>query len=509
MQKLVVTNDTRLRWPIALCIGAFMLGAGALSLFDAWTGHTHGDGFFSGDGRGISLTAVGLLVAVWAIRWGWRHEAVATPSSTDAARTKDAHDEMGQGKLDGQAGTEAAVGRAVDRGALQLSVANDGVDAEPTVAQQVLSPTQTQRTPLPKQGAPAIVKMLGAPKIVAIGGGTGMPQLLRGLREYTDSITAIVTVADDGGSSGRLRRQMGMLPPGDFRNNIAALSESEELLTRLFQYRFARYDAIRSGQDKNELAGHSFGNLFIATMAAVSGSFESGLAESSRVLAVRGRVLPSTLEQVHLCAEICRQRSTQNGQTDQQQPLEDEWLLVEGESQIPEAGGQIMRVFLKPETPPAYPEAIRAILQADLIVAGPGSFFTSIVPNLLVPGIRDAICASTAPSIYICNITTQPGETDHFTVSDHMLQLRRHAGEAFVTVLANNNYDLDTPPSPVAQWVALPQMISSVEQVSELVGRFPLEYRLFTGNLVDAHQPSHHDAAKLAARLMEVYARLS
>ncbi len=320
------------------------------------------------------------------------------------------------------------------------------------------------------------------PKIVAIGGGTGMPQLLRGLRRYTDNITAIVTVADDGGSSGRLRRQMGMPPPGDFRNNIAALSEAEDLMTRLFQYRFPTR-VSSSDNDDSELAGHSFGNLFIAAMAAVTGSFESGIAESSRVLAVRGRVLPSTLEQVTLCAEVVR--TSEDGA--------EEWQIVEGESELPRQNGRIVRVFLKPEHPRAYPEAVRAILQADMIVACPGSFFTSLMPNLLAPAIRDAIAASRGVRVYICNVATQPGETDGYTVSDHVRQLRYHAGPLFNVVLANNAYDLTTTPSAYGQWVTLPGP-------SEVV-----DYRLFTGNVVDDRLPWHHDADKLAARLMEVY----
>ncbi len=311
-----------------------------------------------------------------------------------------------------------------------------------------------------------------------------MPQLLRGLRAYTDNITAIVTVADDGGSSGRLRRQMGVLPPGDFRNNIAALSEAEELLTRLFQYRFADNDVAGAS---SELAGHSFGNLFITTMAAVTGSFEAGLAESSRVLAVRGRVLPSTLEHVTLCAEMSFPQP--NGS--------DTWRVVEGESQITKSGGRIMRVFLKPDQPRAYPHVIRAILQADLIVAGPGSFFTSVMPNLLVPAIRDAICATNVPRIYLCNVATQAGETDNYTVSDHMRQLRLHAGEAFPAVLANAQYNPAVPPSHNAQWVTLP---TPGEQV---------DYQLFTGDVVDANHPWRHSSEKLANQLMALYTRLT
>jgi uncharacterized cofD-like protein len=352
------------------------------------------------------------------------------------------------------------------------------------------------RALLPGENTPKRMEMVQAvldrqrrrqgPRVVAIGGGTGMPQLLRGLRAYTDNITAIVTVADDGGSSGRLRRQMGLLPPGDFRNNIAALSEAEDLMTRLFQYRFAQEEVNDDGATSSPLAGHSFGNLFIATMAAVTGSFESGIAESSRVLAVRGRVLPSTLEQIALCAEICR--TTPDGA--------EEWTVVEGESRIPEADGRIMRVFLQPENARAYPRTVQAILQADLIVAGPGSFYTSVLPNLLVPSIQAAICASAAPRIYICNVATQQGETEGFTVSDHMRQLAAHVGNAFPTVLANDNYDASASAPFVGDWVRLPAPGEA------------LEYRLFTGDLVDAERPWRHDAQKLAARLLEVYTEL-
>ncbi len=351
-----------------------------------------------------------------------------------------------------------------------------------------------QRTPNPREMADLLVRRhrgSQGPRIVAIGGGTGMPKLLRGLRAYTDHLTAIVTVADDGGSSGRLRRQLGMLPPGDFRNNIAALSEAEALVTRLFQYRFASGDAAHLGDGANELAGHSFGNLFITTMAAITGSFEAGIAESSRVLAVRGRVLPSTLEQITLCAEISGERENERGER------ETRWLTVRGESQIPEAEGRIERVFLEPDVPRAYPEAIQAILRADLIVASPGSFFTSVMPNLLVPDIQRAICAAPVPRVYVCNVLTQRGETDGFSVSDHVAQLRRHAGEAFPNVLANHaRAEL---PLGHGEWVALP---------SERGEAPPADYRLFTGDLIRDDQPWQHDAEKLAARLMAVYEEL-
>jgi uncharacterized cofD-like protein len=265
-------------------------------------------------------------------------------------------------------------------------------------------------------------------------------------------------------------------------------------MTRLFQYRFAENELAKdtrdgaSGEDdaSSPLAGHNFGNLFIATMAAVTGSFESGIAESSRVLAVRGRVLPSTLENVILCAEVCRPAADGG----------EEWLTVEGESRIPEAHGRIMRVFLKPENARAYPATIQAILQADLIVAGPGSFFTSVLPNLLVPAIRDAIRASAAPRVYICNVATQPGETDGYSVTEHMRQLRLHVDDAFTTVLANANIGDEGAAPFVGEWVRLPNEDET------------LDYTLFTGDLVDGARPWRHDAKKLAARLMEVYAEL-
>ncbi len=314
------------------------------------------------------------------------------------------------------------------------------------------------------------------PRVVAIGGGTGMPNLLRGLRHYTDNITAVVTVADDGGSSGRLRQQMGVLPPGDFRNNIAALSDAEGLMTQLLQYRFASGDG---------LGGHNFGNIFITTMAAITGSFEQGIAESSRVLAVRGRILPSTLENVILCAEV---RVNRNGQ--------EEWRYVRGESRIPESGGQIQRVHLEPQDARAYPETIKAILNADLIVAGPGSFFTSLMPNLLVPAIQQAIRASRAVRLFVCNVATQPGETDGFSVSDHMRHLRLHAGDAFNVALANHRFTPPQPPPPTLEWVALPEEDE------------PLDYQLFTADLIDEERPWRHDPRKLAAQIMAIYQRL-
>jgi len=312
------------------------------------------------------------------------------------------------------------------------------------------------------------------PKVAAIGGGTGLSVLLRGLKEHTDHLTAIVTVADDGGSSGRLRRELGVLPPGDFRNCIAALSEAEGLTSRLFQYRFGE----GAGLD-----GHSFGNLFITAMAGVTGSFEQALVESSRVLAVRGRVLPSTLQNVTLCAESWEEK----------EGVEAGWRRVEGESSIPEQAGAIERVFLEPEEVSAYPEAVKAILEADLIVAGPGSLYTSVLPNLLVPDVTQAIRTSRALKVYVCNVATQPGETDGYSVSDHVRALQKHVGPGlFHLVLANERFlGAMAGPSWGLEWVRL----SPQDEV---------DYRLLTADLVDETFPWRHDSHKLARCLLEL-----
>ncbi len=236
-------------------------------------------------------------------------------------------------------------------------------------------------------------RLYRGPKIVVIGGGTGLSTLLRGLKTYSANITAIVTVADDGGSSGRLRQEFGVLPPGDIRNCLAALADEEKLLTELFQYRFRAGDG---------LTGHSFGNLFLTAMSDITGDLERAVAASSKVLAVRGQVLPATLSDVRLWAELADGRR------------------IEGESSIPLAKGSIVKIGCIPANPPALPAAIKAIKEADYIIIGPGSLYTSLIPNLLVPEIADAIAATVAPRIYVCNIMTQPGETEGYTVADHI-----------------------------------------------------------------------------------------
>lgn len=252
------------------------------------------------------------------------------------------------------------------------------------------------------------------PKIVAIGGGTGLSTILKGLKHITGNLTAVVTVGDDGGSSGRLRQEMGVLPPGDIRNCIAGLANEEALVTQLFQYRF---------KNGSGLEGHSFGNLFLTAMCAITGDMVTAVRESSKVLSIRGRVLPATLDDMKLYAEL------------------EDGRIIHGESNIPEAGGRIKRLKATPENLKALDEVIHAIEDADIIIMGPGSLYTSIIPNLLVQGVAEKISKSEARKLYICNIMTQPGETDDYTVSDHIQAILDHSGHDNVieTVLVNDS----------------------------------------------------------------------
>ncbi|MEP0807618.1 MAG: uridine diphosphate-N-acetylglucosamine-binding protein YvcK [Chloroflexota bacterium] len=308
------------------------------------------------------------------------------------------------------------------------------------------------------------------PRIVAIGGGHGLATLLRGLKAYTRNLTAVVTVADDGGSSGRLRESFGILPPGDIRNCLAALSNDEQMITQLFQYRFS---------GAGNLDGHSFGNLFITALAEITGSFESAIAESGKVLSVGGRVLPSTLHNVKLVADM-------------QLPHSLNQVRVEGESRIPQMRGRVQRVWLEPNDASAYPPVIRALLNADMIVVGPGSLYTSLLPNLLVHDLLGAIRASRAIKVYVSNIATQKGETDLFSCHDHVRVLDEHVGDRlFDVVLCNDNYSgqlLDD-----AQWV-------QVDEKSLADGRVRCT------DLADAAYPWRHDSKKLAEALMTILA---
>lgn len=316
------------------------------------------------------------------------------------------------------------------------------------------------------------------PHIVAIGGGTGMPALLRGLREYTRNITAIVTVADDGGSSGRLRRELGLLPPGDFRNNIAALARDETLMTQLLHYRFGK--GIEDvGNGRSELQGHAFGNLLLAALAGIMGSFDEALLAAERVLAVRGRVLPSTLEILTLVADVA---DSPDGPVTRR---------VVGESAIPQAGGKIQHLYLDPPNVRAYPPAVRAIFQADLIVIGPGSLYTSILPNLLVADLTQALQRTRARKVYVCNLATQPGETDNYTVADHVEAILQHTAPNIIdVVLANDNLSI-SPETGGGKTVYVQPFP-------------PQQIEMQTADLVDEAHPWRHDSAKLTRAILNL-----
>ncbi len=309
------------------------------------------------------------------------------------------------------------------------------------------------------------------PKVVVIGGGTGLSNLLKGLKKYTSRITAIVTVGDDGGSSGRLRQELGVLPPGDIRNCITALAEEEKLVTQLFHYRF------QSGQG---LEGHSFGNLFLTAIYAITkGDMLEAVRVASRVLNSCGQVLPSTLTSITLVAEM------RDGRT------------VQGESQITHDGGQIARISSTPVAQ-AIPEAIRAIAEADLIVLGPGSLYTSIIPNLLIKGIPEAIAQTKAKKLYVCNVMTQPGETIDYSVADHIEAIRSHADtepsmtkKLLQVVLVNDQAPIKLEPNSACTPVRY-----DPERIEEL-GITPIRKPL-----INEAVSSHHDSAKLAEVIM-------
>lgn len=307
-------------------------------------------------------------------------------------------------------------------------------------------------------------------RIVAIGGGHGLSNLLRGLKSITYNLTAVVTVADDGGSSGRIRREIGILPPGDIRNCLVALSDDEALLGQLFQYRFP--------DSSSGLDGHSFGNLFISALAEITGSFEQAVAESGQVLSVHGRVLPSTIHDVRLIADV-RMQFTENE------------VRVEGESQIPLSPGRIRRIWLEPDNPPAFPQSIQAILNADVIVVGPGSLYTSILPNLLVPDITQAIRASRALKLYICNLTTQPGETDGFSCRDHLFALENHLGPNFFDIIVVNKKNSEKLPDGI-KWVEIDPMLT-------------VDYDIYITELTDSVTPWFHDSQRLAQTIKYLY----
>lgn len=309
------------------------------------------------------------------------------------------------------------------------------------------------------------------PKVVVIGGGTGLSVMLRGLKAKTYNLTAVVTVADDGGSTGRIRQDLDIIAPGDLRNCLVALADKEGLMEKLFAHRFG---------GSGNLTGHSFGNLFIAALIEVLGDVEEAMDATSKVLRVRGKVIPSSAEKLRLNAEMTDGR------------------IVEGESQIPHAHGKIKRVFTTPEHPKAIQSAVDAIKEADAIVLGPGSLYTSIMPNLCVPDIVQAVRTSKAPKIYICNVMTQPGETDDYTVSDHIRAINRQAGGKVIDFVIANNGDVD--PAVLQRYVAHgshPVMIDK-KKVSQTGAT------LILSNLINKENSATHDTKKLANVLFDL-----
>jgi uncharacterized cofD-like protein len=309
------------------------------------------------------------------------------------------------------------------------------------------------------------------PRIVVMGGGTGLSVMLRGLKEKPVDITAIVTVADDGGSSGILRSEMQMPPPGDIRNVLTALADVEPLLSQILEYRF---------QTGTGLAGHSLGNLILAALTDITGDFVTGVKEMNRVFAVRGRVLPASSQAIHLKAEMA------------------DGTRVEGESKIPLAKGRIKRVSIEPENVPPLDEAIQAIREADAILCGPGSLYTSLIPNLLVPQVADAITNSDAVKIFICNVMTQPGETDNYSVSDHLAAIHDHVGHHLFDYVIVNNGEIP------------PQVLNKYAQQGSKAVHLDLEevtkkgYRVIADRLVLFRTYLRHDAEKLSEHIYQL-----
>lgn len=318
-------------------------------------------------------------------------------------------------------------------------------------------------------------KLTRGPAITVVGGGTGLSTLLRGMKYITNNCTAVVTTADDGGSSGRLRKELSIIPPGDLRNCLTALADREPLMERLMQYRF---------EGDSSLAGHCFGNLFIAAMAEVEGGMEAGLNATSQILKVRGRVIPSTLSNIQLQAEMF------------------DGTLVTGESQIPKIRKRIKKMRMLPKDAPATSGAIDAILNADVLILGPGSLYTSVIPNLLVDGIREAIIASKAVKIYICNVMTQPGETDGYGAYDHVKALIDHAGEQFLDYVIVNNQDISV--EQLQQYNAEGSMpiTADIDLIREL------GINVIPAHLISKKDLVRHDSGKLARVIIALIYRL-
>ena len=308
------------------------------------------------------------------------------------------------------------------------------------------------------------------PRIVAIGGGTGLSTLLRGLKEVSSNITAVVTVADDGGSSGQLRRELGVPPVGDIRNCIVALADVEPTMSKLMQYRFP------ASESEPGIAGHAFGNLLIAAMADITGDFEEGVRQSNRVLAVRGEVVPVAGQALSLSAELA------------------DGSQLQGQSRIMRSRG-IRRVWLSPAGVEASPEAVEAIRRADLIVIGPGSLYTSLLPSLLVPGIRSAVESAHALRVYVANVATQPGETEGYTLSQHVAALAAHGvGNLVDIVLANDDEGARVPDGYPAEPVRIDLPFGDARPRLELAA------------VVDPDNAHRHDPRRLTQVLVRLLA---
>lgn len=318
-------------------------------------------------------------------------------------------------------------------------------------------------------------KLNRGPSVAVIGGGTGLSVLLRGIKSITSNVTAIVTVADDGGSSGRLREDLGIIPPGDLRNCLVALADTEPLMEKLFQHRFG---------GAGGLAGHNFGNLFIAAMTEVTGDVELALKESSKVLKVRGQVLPSSTNTIRLTAEMT------------------DGTIVEGESQIPLANKTIKRVGIHPADAPPVTAALEAIIDADACILGPGSLYTSVLPNLLVQGMADALRQSEAVKIYICNVMTQPGETDGYTAFHHVKAIIDHVGAGVIDYVVVNGQDVaGTLRETYARQGAYP-----VE--ADVAAIEALGVKVVKANLISETNLVRHDPVKLSRTIVEMVYKL-
>ena len=303
-----------------------------------------------------------------------------------------------------------------------------------------------------------------------MGGGTGQATLLRGLKNYTADLTAVVTVADDGGSSGRLRREMGIQPPGDIRNCLVALAEDESLMGRLFQYRF----------DEGPLSGHSFGNLFLAALTKVTDDFEEAVRLSSKILATRGKVLPASLDLVTLRAEL------------------DDGRTVEGQSAIADSNHACRNIFLEPREARPTGAVLEAIDKAQIIVIGPGSLFTSIIPNMLIKKIANAVEVATCPKVFVCNVMTQPGETLGFSVADHLDALIAHTGPRIVDTIIVNTFE---PPSPIVEFYSAKGSAPVIIDSDRLED---MDIKIIFAEVASGGNYFRHDSGKLADAIMSL-----